>query len=71
MGWSSRCRRNPQSTSTRPIYGLNGIPEVWVLRPTSGTAWELLRCTEPAADGYRSTATIALPDGPASIPAEL
>jgi Uma2 family endonuclease len=54
-----------------PVYARNGIPEVWVLRPTSGTAWELLRCTEPGPEGYRSTATISLPDGPASIPAEL
>ena len=54
-----------------PVYARNGIPEVWLLRPTSGKAWELLRFTEPEADGYRSTATIALPDGPASILAEL
>jgi Uma2 family endonuclease len=54
-----------------PVYARNGIPEVWLLRPTSGTAWELVRFTEPEAGGYRSTATTALLDGPASIPAEL
>jgi Uma2 family endonuclease len=54
-----------------PVYARNGIPEVWVLRPTSGTAWELVRFTEPQADGYQTTATVPLPDGPESIPAEL
>jgi Uma2 family endonuclease len=51
-----------------PVYARNGIPEVWVLRPANGKAWELVRFTDPDAKGYRST-TIPLPDGPGTIPA--
>jgi Uma2 family endonuclease len=56
-----------------PVYARNGIPEVWLLRPTKGKAWELVRFTEPdpEAGTYRSTTAIALPDGPGSIPADL
>jgi len=54
-----------------PVYARNGIPEVWLLRPTNGTIWELVRFTDPVADAYRSMATIELPDGPESIPTEL
>ena len=52
-----------------PVYARNGIPEVWLLRPTVGKAWELVRCTDPEAKGYRSMTTIPLPDGPRTIPA--
>jgi Uma2 family endonuclease len=52
-----------------PVYARNGIPEVWVLRPVAGTEWELVRCTEPEAGGYRSMTTVPLPDGPGPLPA--
>ena len=51
-----------------PVYARNGIPEYWVLRPVLGRAWELLRHTQPEGDGYQVVDTIALPDGPGSLP---
>jgi Uma2 family endonuclease len=52
-----------------PVYARNGIPEVWLLRPADGKAWELVRFTDPDAEAYRSMTTIPLPDGPGTIPA--